>query len=129
MFVWHHHSLLITQFFSHYLWAPYLSPVQLFHFFFQYPNSLNPVKKKRTDRTSEKKKRKKKEPNSQPRKRKKNRTANLEEKKKKQPTKKRKTKCQKVVKSCGRGSLCVFNYNIVIELRKLKTAKMCFQFP
>ena len=84
-------------------------PVQLFFFSFslsslQYPNSPNLVRKKkkkkkpRTNRISEKKK---KEPNSQPRKRK-------------------EKKSQKMVKSCGCvlfvGPLCVFNYNIVIEL-------------
>ena len=34
MFVWHHHSLPITQYFSHYLWAPYLSPGAVFLFLF-----------------------------------------------------------------------------------------------
>ena len=29
MFLWYHHSLPITQYFSHYLWTSYLSPVQL----------------------------------------------------------------------------------------------------
>ena len=47
MFVWHHHSLPITQYFSHYLWAPYLSPGADFLFFLQYPNSLNLVGKKK----------------------------------------------------------------------------------
>ena len=95
MFVWHHHSLLITQFFSHYLWAPYLSPVQLFHFFFQYPNSLNPVKKKkkkkRTDRTSEKKKKKRTE---QPTQEKKKRTEQPTQKKNKNKKKKKKKNSQ-----------------------------------
>ena len=47
MFVWHHHSLPITQYFSHYLWAPYLSLGADFIFFLQYPNSLNLVEKKK----------------------------------------------------------------------------------
>ena len=121
MFVWHHHSLPITQYFSHYLWAPYLSPGADFLFFLQYPNSLNLVGKKKKpleheDRISERRTNPKqtelvKEEEEQ-KKRKKNQTAN--------PGEERKKKSQKVVKRCGRvlfvGSLCVFNYNIVIEL-------------
>ena len=30
MFVWHHHSLPITQYFSHYLWARFLSLAEIF---------------------------------------------------------------------------------------------------
>ena len=40
--VWHHHSISIPQYFSHYLWAPYLSLIAGF-FFCQYPNSPNLV--------------------------------------------------------------------------------------
>ena len=36
--VWHHHSISITKYLSHYLWAPYLSLIAGFFFFFQYPN-------------------------------------------------------------------------------------------
>ena len=97
MFVWHHHSLPITQYFSHYLWTPYLSPGAAFFFFSSLPKLTEPSEKKKIhpeheDWTSErrrkkkKKKRrrnpeetktvkeeeekKKKEPNSQPRRRK-----------------------------------------------------------
>ena len=46
--VWHHHSISITQYFSYYLWAPYLSLIAgFFFFFFQYPNSPNLVEKKK----------------------------------------------------------------------------------
>ena len=108
-----HHSKIpclfgtITQYFSHYLWVPYLSPGAAFFFSLslsslQYPNSPNLVRKKkkkpRTNRTNEKKK-----------------------KRTEQPTQEKKgKKSQKMVKSCGYvlfvGPLCVFNYNIVIEL-------------
>ena len=76
---------------------------------FQYPNSPNLEKKKKktiTWRPNQWKKKKKKEPNSQPRRRK-------------------EKKNQKVVKSCGWvlfvGPLCVFNYNIAIELWVMET--------
>ena len=45
LLVWYHHSLVITQYFSHCLWAPYLSLGAAFFFFF--PVSLNPVKKEK----------------------------------------------------------------------------------
>ena len=32
--VWHHHSISITKYLSHYLWAPYLSLIAGFFFFF-----------------------------------------------------------------------------------------------
>ena len=104
--VWHHHSISITQYFSHYLWAPYLSLIAGF-FFFQYANSPNLVKKEEekkpsTDRSERKKKKKKK---------KKNRTANQEKK-----GKKKVKSGQKLVLVLFVGPLCVFNYNIVIEL-------------
>ena len=111
MFVWHHHSLSITQYFSHYLWAPYLSLGAVFSFFFSLvPKLTEPSKKKkrpRTNRTSERRRRKKKRI--------------------KQPTqeKKGKKKIQKVVRSCGWvlfvGLLCVFNYNIAFELWVMET--------
>ena len=45
LLVWYHHSLVITQYFSHCLWASYLSLGAAFFFFF--PVSLNPVKKEK----------------------------------------------------------------------------------
>ena len=110
MFVWHHHSLSITQYFSHYLWAPYLSLGAVFSFFFSLvPKLTEPSKKKKTQN----------KPNSERRRRRKKRI--------KQPTqeKKGKKKSQKVVRSCGWvlfvSPLCVFNYNIAIELWVMKT--------
>ena len=44
LLVWYHHSLVITQYFSHCLWAPYLSLGVAFFFF---PVSLNLVKKEK----------------------------------------------------------------------------------
>ena len=85
MFVWHHHSLLITQYFSHYLWTPYLSPVHfLFFIFFSIPK-LESSEKKKKYRTSN------------PGKEKKNRTAKLKKKKKntEQPTQEKKKKKEK----------------------------------
>ena len=77
MFVWHHHSLLITQYFSHYLCG---HPVQLFLFFSLAPKLTEPSekkkkkkKKKRTEQPTQEKKKNKnknKESNSQPRRRK-----------------------------------------------------------
>ena len=137
MFVWHHHSIFFTLF---------VGPIPVtgaaFSFFFQYSNSLNPVKKKKKNWTSEKKKRKEKknstanpgkekkkkknESQHQPRKRKKEKkkrtkaNANLGKKKKKknsqrQPRKKKKKK-KKWSKVAAVSPLCVFNYNIAIEL-------------
>ena len=63
MFVWYYHSLPITQYFSHYLWAPYLSPDATFFFFFLVPKLTEPNQKKKPeheDRTSERRRRKKK---------------------------------------------------------------------
>ena len=62
--IWHHHSLPISQYFSHYLWVSYLSLVQLFLFLFSsVPQLTKPSEKKkkknRTDLTSEKNKKKK----------------------------------------------------------------------
>ena len=121
MFVWHHHSLPITQYFSHYLWAPYLSPGADFLFFLQYPNSLNLVEKKKKktleheDRISERRtnpKQTKPVKEEEEEEEEKNRIAN--------PGEEREKKSQKVVKRCGLvlfvGPLCVFNYNIAIGL-------------
>ena len=49
MFVWHHHSLPITQYFSHYLWAPYLSldAAFSFSFFSSIPKLTEPREKKK----------------------------------------------------------------------------------
>ena len=95
--IWHHYSIFFTLFVGP-------IPVTRCIFFFPVPKLTEPSekkKKRRTDRTGErKKKKKKKEPNSQP----------GEERKKK----------SKVVKSYGWvlfvGPLCLFNYNITIEL-------------
>ena len=106
--VWHHHLISITQYFSHYLWAPYLS-VQLFFFFFPIPKLTEPSEKK-------KKKKKKKESNSQ-------------------PGEERKKKSQKWSKVAARYCLwvpyvCLITIlSLSYELWKLKTAKKCFQFP
>ena len=57
----------------------------------------------------------------------------LKKKKTEQPTQEKKEKKvnsgQKLRLVLFVGSLCVFNYNIAIELWKLKTTKICFQFP
>ena len=44
--VWNHHSLIIIQYFSHYLWVPYLS-LGVFFFFFQYHQTQWKKKKKK----------------------------------------------------------------------------------
>ena len=55
MFVWHHHSIFFTLF---------VGPIPVtgaaFSFFFQYSNSLNPVKKKKKTELVKKRKEKKK---------------------------------------------------------------------
>ena len=117
IFITHHSSLktpclfgTITHFPSlnifHTICGPYTChQCSFFIFFFQYPNSLNPVEKKnqtRTDRTSEEKK--KKESNSQPKKKKTHYWVN-----------KRWSKVAAV------NPLCVFNYNIAIELWVMET--------
>ena len=86
-----HHSIFFTLFIGPYVSA---SAAFSFSFFFQYPNSpkINKKKKKKKNRTAKKKGKKKK---------------------------------SKVVKSCGWvlfvGPLCVFNYNIAIELWVMET--------
>ena len=102
--VWHHHSLVITQYFLHYLWVSHLSHDAGFFFIFSITEP------------SEKKKKKKKP---------------------KQPTqeKKGRKKKSKVVKRDGWYCLwvpyvCLITILLLsYELWKLKTAKMCFQFP
>ena len=99
-----HHSIFFTLF---------VGPIPvthcrllLFFFFFQYPNSPNLVKKKKDPEQTEPVKEEEEE----------------EEERIEQPTqeKKGKKKSQKVVRSCGWvlfvGLLCVFDYNIAIEL-------------
>ena len=88
-----------------------------------------PRKKKKKQRTANPRKRKrKKQRNSQPKKKKK-------KKKKEQPTQEKEKKKSKVVKSCGWNCLRVPHVFLIkkmplsYELWKLKTAKMCFQFP
>ena len=135
IFVTHHSSLIIhhskipclfgtiAHFSSHNIFhiicGPHIChPVKLFLlFFFSIPKLTEPSEKKkkknpRTWRPNQWKKKKKKK--------KKKRTEH--------PTQEKKGK--KKVKRCGwilfMGPLCVFNYNIDIELWKLKTAKMCF---
>ena len=130
MFVWHHHSLLTTQYFSHYLWATYLSPSTAFFFLLQYPNSPNLVKKKMKKKRrrnpeqtelvkekEEKEKKKKREPNSQPRRRK-------GKKKVKRWSKVAAKYCLWVLYVC-----LITIFPLSYELWKLKTTKMCFQFP
>ena len=138
MFVWHHHSLPVTQYFSHYLWVSYLSPSAVF-FPPQYPNSSNLVKKKQNpeheDQTSERRRRnlgeeRTKQPTQEKKKRKKkkNRTANPREDRKKK-------KVKRWSKVAAEYYLWVPYVCLIIilslsyELWKLKTAKMCFQFP
>ena len=121
---------LITQYFSHYLWVSYLSLVQLFLFLFSSgPKLTEPSEKNnnnnRTDPTIEKNKEKKKR--KEKKKPRTDGTANPGEKKKKtkQPTQRRKEKKKLKVKSCSwvlfGGLLCVFNYNIAIELWVMET--------
>ena len=97
--VWHHHSIFITQYFSHYLWVPYLSLIAGFFFFFL-PKLIEPSgkKKRRTNRSKKKKK-------SQ--------------------------KWSKVVGIvCESFFVCLITIlSLNYELWKLKTVKMCFQFP
>ena len=138
--VTYHCSSLITHHFKDYIHlAPsfnfhpsifftlFVGPIPVTHcrlFFCQYPNSPNLVKKKREKRNpgqaevKERRRRKKK---------KKNRTANQE--------KKRRRKSQKWSKVATGYCLwvpymCLITILLLsYELWKLKTAKMCFQFP
>ena len=94
--VWHHHSLVITQYFSHCLWAPYLSlGAAFFFFFFSIP--------KLTEQSEKKEKKKK------PRNLNRVKEEGKKKKKKKARTKNRtqEKKGEKMVKRCGCGSLHV----------------------
>ena len=93
------------------------TPVSQYIFFFLVPNSpklKNKIKNKkiknRTANPGKEKEKEKKKNNANPEKKKKNEWPTQEKKKKK-----------KVVKSCGCESLCVFNYNIAIELWVMET--------
>ena len=133
--VWHQHSISITQYFLHYLWAPYLSLISGFFFFPPVPKLTKPSGKK-------KKKKRRNPKQTEVKERRRRRRRKKKEKKKKrteQPTKRRKEKkkkkSQKWSKVAARYCLWVsYVYLITIlplsyELWKLKTAKMCFQFP
>ena len=121
--VWHHHSLVITQYFSHYLWVSYLSLNAVF-----FSVSPNPVKKK---------KKKKKKPRLEGRRRS-HLVLKEKEKKKKMkkcnPVKKERKKKdgQKLRLKADNGSLHVVLFtemSLSYKLWKLKITKMCFQFP
>ena len=45
--VWHHHSISITKYLSHYLWAPYLSLIAGLFFFFSIPKLTESSEKKK----------------------------------------------------------------------------------
>ena len=108
-----HHSIFFTVFVGPYLSA---GAVFFFFFFFQYPNSPKLyiyIKQKTKNRTEDRTSEEKKKPRIEDR---------TSEKK----------KSQKVVKICSYESLhvCLFTEMLLsYELWKLKTAKMCFQFP
>ena len=105
--IWQHHFYFHHSIFSHYSWVPHLSADTMFFLFsfFQYPTHRSQYylkKKKKTERPTQEKKRKEKKKNTnsqrQPRKR------------------KRKKKVKRWSKVTAVGPLCVFNYNIAIEL-------------
>ena len=52
MFVWHNHSFPITQYFLHYLWAPYLSSGVVIFFFLVLKLTKPSEKKKKVKRWS-----------------------------------------------------------------------------
>ena len=117
--VWHHHSISITQYFSHYLWAPYLSLIAGFFFsiFFSVPKLTEP---------SGKKKKKRRNPEqTEVKERRRRRKEKKKKKKNNRTTKKKGKKKSKVVKSCSWYCLwvpfCVFNYNIATELWVMDT--------
>ena len=106
--VWHHHSISITQYFLHYLWAPYISFIAGF-FFPPVPKLTEPSgkkkkkkKKPKTNRSERKKKKKKKKK----RKEKKNRTANQEKKRKKKRKKVKSGQKLRLSTVCG-SLMCV----------------------
>ena len=47
--VWHYYSISITQYFSHFLWVPFLSQCSFYFYFyfFKVPRSPEPVKEKK----------------------------------------------------------------------------------
>ena len=80
--VWHLHSISITQYFSHYLWVPYLSLIASFFFL---PKLTKPSEKKKKKKRKEKKREtqnrpkwKKEEEEENKKKKKKKRKRNLE---------------------------------------------------
>ena len=116
-----HHSIFFTLF---------VSPIPVTHcrlFFCQYPNSPNLVKKKKKKKREKKPRTGRSERKKKKEKKKKNRTANQE--------KKRRRKSQKWSKVATGYCLwvpymCLITILLLsYELWKLKTAKMCFQFP
>ena len=112
--VWHHHSLVITQYFS-IICCPIPVPCVAFtlFFFLQPPVLTEPNEKKIIVKIKTKL--------TEPKKKKKGRTEDRTVKKK-----------NSKVKSCGCGSLhicLIIKMSLSYELWKLKTVKMCFQFP
>ena len=99
--VWQNHSLVITQYFSYYLWVPYLSHCAGFFFFFSF-SITEPSEKK------------KKEPNCQP-------GEEREKKKESKVVKRWGWYCLWVPYVC-----LITILSLSYELWKLKTAKMCF---
>ena len=107
-----HHSISITQYFSHYLWVPYLSLIAGFFFFL--PKLTEPSEKRERERETQNIPKKRKETQNRPKWKKKKKELNSQEESKK-----------KKVKSCSWYYLwvpfCVFNYNIAIELWVMET--------
>ena len=133
--IWHHYPISITQYFSHYLWAHTYQPVQPFFFFFLVPKLTEAKKKKKPElKTELVGKKKKPELKTEPVKKKKIRTEDRTSGKKKPNSQPRKKKV-KVVKSFGWYCLRVPHVCLITKmplsykLWKLKTVKMCFQFP
>ena len=148
--IWHRPSIFFTLF---------VGSIPVTHcrfFFFFYPNSSNLVKKEkkrereretqnkpkwkkktRTDRSERKKKKKKKKGRNPEQTEVKERRRRKEKKKKKKnrTAKKKEKKSQKWSKVaastiCGSTFICLITILLLsYELWKLKTAKMCFQFP
>ena len=117
--VWHHHS----NFHHSIFFTLFVGPISVTHcrLFFFLPKLTEPSEKKKPEQTEVKEIRRR-------------RRRKEKEKKNRTPKKKGKKKST-VVKSCGWyccGSLFVCLITILplsYELWKLKTAKMCFQFP
>ena len=55
--VWHYYSISITQYFSHFLWVPFLSQCSFYFYFyfFKVPRSPEPVKEKKEKKEEKKK--------------------------------------------------------------------------